>query len=300
MDLKNIVVATDLSDHCGAAAIWAQRLKEQLGSGRVIVEHVIELSLSSWVSSAFEVLDDPDKRRVAEEKVRDWYYEHARAHADEIVLRAGSCLSQLTEVVDSLDGDSIVVVSMSGKTAVRRFFLGSTAHALASQPPCPVVIVHHDHRELRAGVPIVTGTDLSRNGKHAVAYAADLARALGSPLEIVHAFGAPVSPLVNLQSDVALTTTSKIAAKKIGEQPGLDGVKANLHVVAESPGDAIITRAETLGSDLIVLGHSGESVFVQNVLGSVAQRVLNHTPCSIVVVPGVEFDHPVFQDDEEE
>lgn len=300
MDLQNIIVATDLSEHCGTAAKWAQQFKEHVGAATLYVEHVIELSLSSWVQSAFEVLDDAEKVAAAKEQVRKWFHEHAGADPDEIILRAGSCLAQLTEVVEELEGESLLVVSMSGKGAFTRFFLGSTAHALASQPPCPVAIVHPEHTEIRQGTAIVTGTDMSRNGKYAVAYAAALADHVGVPLEIVHAYGATSSPLMNLHDDAADETYERVTVKKIRSQPGLDvSVDVNIEVAPEEPGDAIVEHARSLDSDLIVMGHSGESLFVQNVLGSVAQRVLNHMPCSMIVVPGVAHDHPVFQDEEE-
>lgn len=285
MELTNILLATDLSEHCGAAAAWAEQFKERVGATRVIVEHVIELSVSSWVSSAFEMLDDDVLREAAEEKVFDWYEEHAGARPDRVILRAGSCLAQLTEVVAGLDGPTLLVVSMSGKGAFTRFFLGSTAHALASQPPCPVAIVHPEHSTIKTNVPIVTGTDLSYNAERAVEYAAGLAAHVGVPLEIVHAYGAPTSPLVDLKSPEADEDVARKVSAVISSGPGLYGVDVRIRAENDDPADAIVSHARDLDSDLIVLGHSGETLFVQSVLGSVAQRVLNHMPCSMIIVP---------------
>ena len=288
MELANILVATDLSEHCGAAAKWAQQFKERVGADRVIVEHVIELSVSSWLTSAFEVLDDDAQREAAEKQVSDWYAEHTGSEPDGVVLRAGSCLAQLTEVVEEFEGPTLLVVSMSGKGAFTRFFLGSTAHALASQPPCPVAVIHPEHAQIKLDVPIVTGTDLSYNGQRAVEYAGSLARHVGVPLEVVHAYGAPTSPLVNLEATESQEATTKSVTTLIEGGPGLQGdLDTRIRVLYDDPADAIVGHARELDSDLIVLGHSGETIFVQSVLGSVAQRVLNHMPCSMIIVPPV-------------
>lgn len=287
MEFANILLATDLSEHCGAAARWTQQFKERVGAERVLVEHVIELSVSSWLKSAFEVLEDQDARQIAEDQVADWYEEYTGAAPDDVILRAGNCLTQLTEVIQGLEGPTLLVVSMSGKGAFTRFFLGSTAHALASQPPAPIAIIHPEHSQLKEGVPVVTGTDLSHNGGRSVSFAAELSSQLGVPLEIVHAYGAPTSPLVNLESPDSEETIEKSVRRVVERNRSLEGVDYRIRVLYDDPKDAIVEHARSLDSDLIVLGHSGETLFVQSVLGSVAQRVLNHMPCSMIVVPPV-------------
>ncbi len=177
---------------------------------------------------------------------------------------------------------------MSGKGAFTRFFLGSTAHALASQPPAPVAVIHPEHTQIKEGVPIVTGTDLSYNGQRAVTFAAQLSEHLEVPLEIVHAYGAPTSPLVNLESPESEESISKGVQRVVERNQALAGVDYRVRVLYDDPGEAIVEHARSLDSDLIVLGHSGETLFVQSVLGSVAQRVLNHMPCSMLIVPPAE------------
>lgn len=289
MELANILLATDLSEHCGNAARWAQQFKELVGARRVIVEHVIELSVASWLTSAMETLENVEKRAEAEKKVAAWYEEHAGAPPDEVILRAGSCLAQLTEVVEGFEGETLLVVSMSGKGALTRFFLGSTAHALASQPPCPLAVVHPEHTMIKTTVPVVTGTDLSRNAERVVRYASDVATTLGVPLEIVHAYGPPTSPLVSLEARETQQTTQKTVAKIVGQTRELQGTDFNVRVLFDNPDEAIVNHARQLDADLIVLGHSGETLFVQSVLGSVAQKVLNHMPCSMIIVPPVQY-----------
>lgn len=287
MDLTNIIVATDLSDNCSAAARWAQALKERTGASHLYVAHVIELSVSTWVTSAFEALEDPAQRGVAERKVADWFQAATGTPADGVFLRAGSCLPQFTEIVGELTGATLLVVAMSGKSALKRLIVGSTARILAGQPPCALAIVHPDHAEISTTAPVVTGTDLSVNGNHATSYAAGLAQALAVPLDVVHAYGAPSTALVNLAHETAHETTVKVVTREIEEIPALEGVDARIHVLADEPGHALIARVGASDADIVVVGHSGESLFVQNVMGSVAHRVVGHLPCTTIIVPGI-------------
>lgn len=285
MDLKNIIVATDMSDSCGKAAKWAQNFKEQVGAERLIVQHVIQLGLSTWMQSAFDVLEDPTQLAAATAQLADWFRHHAGAEPDEVVISAGSSLVQITELVNRLDGETLLVMSKSAKGAVKKFIVGSTVQAVASQPPCPLAIVHPGHTKFRTDRAVIAATDMSPNAQRAVAYAASIVHSAGGPLEIIHAIGATTSPLVNLKSEVAEETMVKVAAREIGAQPELQGLNPKVHVVSKAPADAILEHASDVDSDLVVLGHSGESLFVQSVLGSVAQRVLNNLPTTMIIVP---------------
>ncbi len=293
LHVDNILLATDLSDHCGAAARWAQNLKDLTGA-RVIVEHVVELSVSSWLTSAFEQLENDEARAAAEAKISAWYEEHAGVTPDKVLIRAGSTFAQLTETVQGLHGETILVVSRSGQNAVSRFILGSTAHVLASNPPCTLVIVHPDHPQI-GSAPVVTGSDLSANANRVVVVAGQLAETVGTTLEIVHGYGVGGSPILNLETAQDQTSRREVVERQVRRLVNLKGVDYTVHVDHDDePANAIVEHAKAKGSNVIVLGHSGESQFVQSVLGSTAQRVLNHMPCTLFLVP------PLGEGDEEE
>lgn len=50
------------------------------------------------------------------------------------------------------------------------------------------------------------------------------------------------------------------------------------------PARAIVEEAETWGADLIVVGSHGYGFWGRMVMGSVSQAVINHAPCSVLVV----------------
>ena len=55
-------------------------------------------------------------------------------------------------------------------------------------------------------------------------------------------------------------------------------------IVGDSPGDAIVEYAKEHGGDLIVMGSHGHTSLRHLLMGSVAEHVLRHAPCPILMV----------------
>lgn len=51
------------------------------------------------------------------------------------------------------------------------------------------------------------------------------------------------------------------------------------------PGHEICRRAEEIGADVIVIGHGRHGAVTHLGLGSVAEHVIAHAPCAVMVVP---------------
>lgn len=59
--------------------------------------------------------------------------------------------------------------------------------------------------------------------------------------------------------------------------------KMSFHVAIGSPYDQIVTFAEKMDADIIMIGHRGLSDLGRFFLGSVASKVVAHAPCSVYV-----------------
>jgi nucleotide-binding universal stress UspA family protein len=86
-----------------------------------------------------------------------------------------------------------------------------------------------------------------------------------------------------------------IEAWEIFEQPKAvlkeAGVEARLLLREGDPAYEIIQVAKIEGYDLIVVGHRGLSPIKAFLLGSVSNRIVEHAPCSVLVVrAGLEND----------
>ena len=140
---------------------------------------------------------------------------------------------------------------------------------------------------------IVVGTDGSETANEAVRQATELAKAVGSSIELVSAYE-PVSSarlreeaqqvpkdlewMVNPREDV--DATLKAAAEQIGGA----GVEVQTYAREGDPADAILDVAEENGSDLIVVGNKGMTGAKRFLLGSVPNKVSHHAPSSVLIV----------------
>jgi nucleotide-binding universal stress UspA family protein len=139
---------------------------------------------------------------------------------------------------------------------------------------------------------ILVPTDFSELSREALSTAVDFARAFQAAIELVHVY---VEPTYILPPPIDMATfpfdTSAVLAKV---QESLEGERARVlaagvpcEIVALSGRAApdVVERAKTTGADLIVMGTHGRSGFEHAILGSVAERVVHHAPCPVLVVP---------------
>ena len=66
--------------------------------------------------------------------------------------------------------------------------------------------------------------------------------------------------------------------KAVGE-----GVSASSRVEVGTPAEAIISLAEREKFDLIILGSRGYSQLRRLIVGSVADKVMEHAPCPVLI-----------------
>jgi len=201
---------------------------------------------------------------------------------------------QIGEAVRDLGAD-LLVVSRSGKRGWERFLLGSTAKAVAIDPPCEVVIVHPDHAKPDVK-DIVVGTDFSANADRAVSVAAELALRYGAKLHIVHsedvedvdpidALGGATIPTEYRRSDSEIDASRRMKSLEKSHASELEGVDYQTRLGRDEPGRALIDYCERNKSDLLVVGRAGHSPLLANVLGSAVNRVVHGSPATLVICP---------------
>ena len=138
---------------------------------------------------------------------------------------------------------------------------------------------------------IVVGTDGSATAGVAVAQAIELARQSGAALHLVSAYKDPNTSIAVAHAGavaVADTTLTAAAVKEACEEllaqvaKETHGIPVETHVVAGAPADAIITVAEGVGADLIVVGSKGMKG-ARRIIGSVPNSVAHRAPCHVLV-----------------
>ena len=145
---------------------------------------------------------------------------------------------------------------------------------------------------------VLVGTDFAPASMAAVEAGAALARASGGIVLLVHVYAPPMAvpigygpggplpaatPGPAIDEELVLATLSRIAADRLG------GIDFDLRAVQHgSPSAALCSLAEAEEVDLIVVGTAGRRGIRRLLLGSVAEAVVRHAPCSVLVARPVE------------
>jgi universal stress protein A len=147
-----------------------------------------------------------------------------------------------------------------------------------------------------SGAPktILVATDLEDRGAEVLRTAAFSAESFGAALHVFHAcdISAPAPPIpvpgtAALRREALDEATDEVreAAKGFVARVLPQGANVTLHVVRGSDaGAAACEAASSLPADLMVVGSHGRSGLGRVLLGSVAERVVRHAPCPVLVI----------------
>jgi len=133
---------------------------------------------------------------------------------------------------------------------------------------------------------VIVGADDSETARQAVIVAADIAQLAGSKLHIVTAYDRKSTRSESLPEEFRYSTAVNPAdalldgLSQLVRQRGLEPI---VHSSTDDPAEAIVTVAEQIGADLVVIGNKGMKG-VRRVLGSVPNSVAHSAPCSVLIV----------------
>jgi nucleotide-binding universal stress UspA family protein len=137
---------------------------------------------------------------------------------------------------------------------------------------------------------IVCPVDFSPCSREALRVAAELARDASAPLVLAHVWEPPrwatgeiqlapgiVQDLVDAEE--AELARWKVTARQLGAR------EVAVRFLTGVPWDEIVTLAQSdPGIDLVVMGTHGRTGIKHVLLGSVAEKVVRHAPCAVLVV----------------
>jgi nucleotide-binding universal stress UspA family protein len=139
---------------------------------------------------------------------------------------------------------------------------------------------------------ILVPTDFSEPSAEAITTAVAFARVFQATIELLHVYPDPVYVL---PPPVDVVTFSFDMGKVLAEverhleaeqervrAAGISCEKASL---TGRPAPEILAHAKKTAADMIVMGTHGRSGLEHAILGSVAERVVHHAPCPVLVVP---------------
>jgi nucleotide-binding universal stress UspA family protein len=211
----------------------------------------------------------------------------AQAHLDEIKAQADAagvaCETHLVqgervdrEIVDLAERikADVIVMGRRGRRGLARLMLGHATAQVIGQAHCNVLVVPRAaHVE---GRHIVLATDGSRFADAAAVTAGNLARVCGTPITVTSVHKPGYAPERRAEAEEAV---ARVVAHMQREGSVSEG-----RVLEGDPADTIAALARERGADLIVTGSHGRTGLERVLLGSTSERILNETPCAVLVV----------------
>lgn len=133
---------------------------------------------------------------------------------------------------------------------------------------------------------ILVGTDGSDTASLAVRQAGELAVSLGAVVHVVAVYAGAVRPdfADRADRDKVANATQEVLGRASEQLRSLGVTEVHEHPADGDPAEAILDIAEQVGADLVVVGNKGVSGVRRFLLGSVAQKVVQHAPCAVLVV----------------
>jgi universal stress protein A len=290
MDTRRLFLcAIDFSETCQGALGLACALARALGAELLLV-HVRDPSPRSELRP--ERSRDELERALAPARteLEAWRLEAEKklGRAVEAVLVEGSAAEEIAHVAEARSCE-LVVTGTQGRTGLGRLVVGSVAARVLREAPCSVLVLPHAAAPAELSRQICCAIDFSEVSRVALRQAAELARALGANLDLVHvparapgapemlAFGAPgVDARAEEELRRELSAWEAEAARLVGAAV----------VTAVRPGDAadeVLRYATERGAGLVVVGTHGRSGVKRLVLGSVAERVVREARVPVLV-----------------
>lgn len=144
---------------------------------------------------------------------------------------------------------------------------------------------------------ILVAVDYSECSKHATQYAAQLAKAFGAELHLLHAWDRPYYAseheiTIGKSTENPKTLTQVLAEAAQEEMDHFvqalelpEGVQLSHRTCSGNVAGAILDVVKNEGVDVLVTGTHGRTGFKHLLLGSVAERLVRLSPVPVLTVP---------------
>ncbi|MEJ7815325.1 MAG: universal stress protein [Rubrobacter sp.] len=289
-----ILLSTDGSEDAELAARTAIGLAGGTGSELRVVH--VGLAIPEGLPPYIPEWSDPTRsKREARELLDDQMNkitaaggEGARAH-----LRTGEA-EEIVALGEEIAA-GLIVVGSRGRGQLRRALMGSVSDSVVRHAHCPVLVVRGegDGEPVFTSKKILLATDGSEEAQLALQVAVDLANATGSELHVAHigrllsyigGVGPTVGPLPGSQDELD-RKAREVLDGQVQRAKAAGGVVTQAHLGRASFPDAdIVVLGEEIGAGLIVLGSRGTGGVRRALVGCVADSVVRHAHCPVLVV----------------
>jgi nucleotide-binding universal stress UspA family protein len=286
---------TEFSRRALRHAIALARWKEC----ELVVLHVVEPAIAIHAARGGARPSHPDERhRHVVQALGDFAAPASAAGIPvRTVVEQGAEVEEILRQVRALGAD-LLVMGTHGRGGLERMLLGSVTDAILRNAVCPVMVVPSNHLEpgedVAAGhaqgpyAHIVCPIDFSECSRAARRAALDLAAASPARLTLLHALEAheEAGPAGGDSTDGSRDLTDDAVQWMADElhQAAVAGVQADSVVMRGKAASGIVSVAEDLLAELIVMGVRGHASTDRSLFGSTAQHVTRAALCPILTI----------------
>jgi nucleotide-binding universal stress UspA family protein len=287
MRFHKILCPIDFSDGSLQAMHTAIRLAKE-GDAELILLHTWEIpaiALSENVipATTFQRLSDAGEQGLAT-AVREAERLGARVTSR---LLEGSAWRSVLDVASADPKIDLIVLGTQGRTGLSRVLLGSTAERVVRHAHCPVLVVRPGN-EPRPFVHALCPTDFGPSARDALRMAGELVQPGGAGIEILHVLEIAAAysgePRPDVIRDIDRRSTEELERTAAEVRAGAR-VPVGARTRVGWAGAEILRALENDQSiDLVVMGSHGRTGIGRFLLGSVAEKVVRHAHCPVLVM----------------
>lgn len=293
----HFIIAIDFSPSCRNALREAAR-RASLDGATLTAVHVMNEFLVHELKQAM-MADQATVRADWLERLKKFVTDSevgADIHAE---VRIGHPFTELVEACRAHAADLLIMGAKGSKNEPHR--VGAITAKCVRKAPVDVLVVRDESQS--PFQKIVTCVDFSENSAKAVRRALHLARQDGASLDCLHVYQSALALSLDYGSFApALPVVPDTGAVEHWRRD-LDGFLAPL--VQEVGGvtttplvkehvnirEAILQHVEECHASLVVLGTRGKSGLRELLIGTTAETIVQHAPCSILAVKPDGFVH---------
>lgn len=302
LNVQKIIVPIDFSTMSLQAIQIARQLAGRFGAS-IHLAHVRHLNYATdFMAPVPPILEfsfttyEQDAQQTALKELKKVARECGVSSATCDVLSGAPAFDEICRLAQAVRAD-LVVMPTHGRTGLKHVFLGSTAERIVQHSSCPVLVARGDPLHTNNGSrsrikSILVPVDFSKCSREGLRYAIAFANEFGAKVILLHATylgyvysseGTAIYDVPSIQKAARKTAEQKmrefVRAVKFGD------VKYETVFTEGSPVLDICAFAKEHHVDLIITSTHGFTGFTHVLIGSIAEQVVRHAPCSVLVVP---------------
>jgi nucleotide-binding universal stress UspA family protein len=306
LSIRNILVPIDFSKLSIQAIETAKGFAQRFGAS-IHLAHVRQLTYPGGfmgpVFSAGALPESFEENRSKElaEQLKIVASRCGLSARDQTHLRTGAAaFDEICRLAQEIPAD-LIVTPTHGRTGLKHVFLGSTAERIVQHSPCPVFVARQKKRKSKTARVLMPDTilvpvDFSGCSLEGLKYAISFADSVAARLIVFHtvylgyaytADGFAMYDLVALEDRARKNAERQmrqfLRAVKFG------AVKHETAITSGSPVAEICKFAKARDVDLIITATHGLTGLRHVLIGSIAEQIVRHAPCPVLVVPS----HPM-------